>query len=124
LQHWGYLKAYVHVAAMTNMTDGKRGWHMKEEFALNRREFRRVNERKRYDAEVVFSHSGRIFKGIVKDISLGGAQIKTYSARQFDKGDIITVILPFTSGHSNIKRRGRIVWLNTDGFGIEFVSHK
>ena len=96
---------------------------MKEELALNNTEFRRANERKRYDKEVVFSHSGRIFRGIIKNISLGGAQIKTASVNQFDEGDIVTVSIPFTSGHKNIKRRGRIVWLNNDAFAIEFVNH-
>ena len=95
---------------------------MREELLINGSEFRRANERKRYDTEVVFSHSGSIYRGTIRDISLGGAHIKTYNVNQFDKGDIVTVSIPFTSGHKNIKRRGRIIWLNNDGFAIEFIS--
>ena len=95
---------------------------MRKELILNGNEFRRTNERKKYDTEIVFSHSGSIYRGTIKDISLGGAHIKTYSVNQFYKDDIVTVSIPFTSGHKNIKRKGRIVWLNDDGFAIEFVG--
>jgi len=96
---------------------------MREELNLYSSDFRRTAERKRYDSEVVFSHAGSIYRGTIRDISLGGAHIKTYNVNQFDEGDIVTVSIPFTSGHKNIKRRGRIVWLNNEGFAIEFINH-
>ncbi len=94
---------------------------MKEELALNGYDFRRTNVRKRYGKEVIFSHIETIYRGIVKDISLGGARIETGSVNQFGKGEIVTVSIPFASTDRNIKRKGRIVWLNDTGFSIEFV---
>jgi hypothetical protein len=94
---------------------------MKEQHALKGFNWRRANARKPYEKEVVFSHFKTIYRGVVKNISLGGAHIETGSVSQFDKGEIVTVSIPFSSGERNIKRKGRIVWLNDTGFAIEFV---
>jgi hypothetical protein len=94
---------------------------MKEQHALKSFDWRRANERKPYEKEVVFSHFKTIYRGIVKNISLGGARIETGSVNRFSKGEIVTVSIPFSSGDRNIKRKGRIVWLNDTGFAIEFV---
>lgn len=94
---------------------------MKEGYALNGNEFRRANARKSYGKEVIFSHIRTIYRGVIKNISLGGARIETGSVNQFGKGEMVTVSIPFSSGNKNIKRKGRIVWLNDTGFAIEFV---
>ena len=52
---------------------------------------------------------------------MGGACIETGSVKQFGKGEIVTVSFPFSSSERNIKRKGRILWLNDTGFVIEFV---
>lgn len=84
-------------------------------------DYRRNNERKKYSKDIVFSHSGNIYRGTIKDISLGGAHIETYSINHLDQGDMVTVSIPFTSGQKNVKRKGHIIWLNNRGFSIEFV---
>ena len=94
---------------------------MKEQCAINGYDYRRANARKPYGKEVIFSHIETIYRGIVANISLGGARIDTGNANQFGIGEMVTVSIPFTSGNRNIKRKGRIVWLNTAGFAIEFV---
>ena len=94
---------------------------MKEEIAIQGYDFRRANARKPYGKEVIFSHIETIYRGIIKNISLGGARIETGSVNQFGKGEMVTVSIPFSSGNRNIKRKGRIVWLNDTGFAIEFV---
>jgi hypothetical protein len=94
---------------------------MKEQFALESYDLRRANARKPYEKEVIFSHFKTIHRGIVKNISLGGARIETGSVNQFSKGEMVTVSIPFSSGDRNIKRKGRIVWSNDTGFAIEFV---
>lgn len=94
---------------------------MKEEYALINYDLRRANARKRYEKEIIFSHFKTFYRGIVKNISLGGARIETGSVNQFGKGEMVIVSIPFTSGEKNIKRKGRIVWLNDNGFAIEFV---
>ena len=94
---------------------------MKEDYQLQGYDFRRANERKIYDTEVIFSHSDTIYRGVVKNISLGGAHIETVSVNQFSTGEMVTVSIPYPSGKRNIKRKGRIVWSNDSGFAIEFI---
>jgi hypothetical protein len=94
---------------------------MEPEYAVNNYDFRRLNERKNYPAEIVFHHANRLYAGSLKDISLGGAYIETYCVNQFSTEDIVTLSIPFSSGQNNLKRKGRIKWLNNAGFAIEFV---
>lgn len=89
---------------------------MKEDFG-----FKRIHERKSYATEVIFSHKDKAYAGRVKNISLGGAYIATSSVNQFSSGDVVTLSIPFTTGHKHVKRRGRIQWLNNEGFAIEFI---
>jgi hypothetical protein len=94
---------------------------MTEQYALKSYDLRRVNARKLYEKEVIFSHFETIYRGVVKNISLGGARIETGSVNQLGKGEMVTISIPFTSGTRNVKRKGRIVWLNDNGFAIEFI---
>ena len=94
---------------------------MRIERFLNDHDFKRSSERKRYDKEIVFSHSNNIYRGVIKDISLGGAHIKTPSVNHLYRGDTLTVSIPFTTGIKNVKLKGRIIWINNEGFSIEFV---
>jgi hypothetical protein len=81
----------------------------------------RTNQRKEYGADIIFAHNERSYYGTLKDLSLGGAFIKTGSVNQFGRGDLITVSIPFTSGEKHLKRNGRIKWKNDEGFAIEFI---
>lgn len=83
-------------------------------------EFRRRHQRKSYNSDVIFSLKGYAFAGTLKDISMGGAFVLTLSVNQVQKGDIITISIPFTSGKQNIKRRARVLWTSGEGFAIEF----
>lgn len=83
-------------------------------------EFRRRYDRKNYCSDVVFSLNGKAYAGTLKNISMGGAFIMTLSVNQLSKGDVIIVSIPFTSGKKNIKRRGRVLWINGEGFAVEF----
>jgi len=84
-------------------------------------EFRRRYERKRYQSDVIFSLKGYAFGGTLKDISMGGAFVLTLSVNQVQKGDIITISIPFTSGKNNMKRQARVLWTSGDGFAVEFL---
>ena len=84
-------------------------------------EFRRRYERKSYHSDVVFSLKGYAFAGTLKDISMGGAFVLTLSVNQVEKGDVITINIPFTSGKSNIKRRATVLWTSGEGFAVEFM---
>lgn len=95
---------------------------MKEANAFQSHDYRRANERKIYNKEIIFTHSDGLYRGVIKNISLGGAHIESSSAMRFYMGDSVTVSIPYTSGNKNIKRKGRIVWVNNTGFAIEFFS--
>ena len=84
-------------------------------------EFKRLHERRPYGANIVFGHQNKAYNGILKNISLGGAFIATSRANQVCPGDIITLSIPFTSGKKHIKRKGRVNWLNDEGFAVEFL---
>jgi len=83
--------------------------------------FNRNHERVQYDVNIIFSHKKRAYNGSIRNVSLGGAFIATASVNQFDSGDLVTLSIPFTDGRQNVKRRGRIQWLNNEGFAIEFI---
>jgi len=83
--------------------------------------FKRIHERKSYATEVIFSHNEKAYAGSVKNISLGGAFVATSSVNQFSSGDVITLSIPYTTGQKHVKRKGRIQWLNNEGFAIEFI---
>ena len=94
---------------------------MEAKKVVNANDHRRFHERKKYAAEIVFHHANRLYAGSLKDISLGGAYIETYSVNQFSREDIVTLSIPFSSGQSNINRKGCIKWLNNVGFAVEFI---
>ena len=94
---------------------------MNNELPINGYEYRRKNKRKKYASDIFFSHSDNIYRGMIKNISLGGAHIETPSINHLYKGDLVTVSIPFTAGKKNVKRKGRIIWLNNKGFSIEFI---
>ena len=94
---------------------------MEPNHAVESYDHRRFHERKKYATEIVFHHASRLYAGSLKDISLGGAYIETYCVNQFSRDDIVTVSIPFASGKSNVKRRGRIRWMNNAGFAVEFI---
>lgn len=83
-------------------------------------EFRRRYERKRYSNDVIFSRKGRAYAGALKDISMGGAFVMTLSVKQVDRGDVVVISIPFTDGRKSIKRKGRVLWRNDEGFALEF----
>jgi hypothetical protein len=84
-------------------------------------DYRRIHERKNYTTEIVFNHDSRLYAGSLKDISLGGAYIETLNTRQFSTEDAVTISIPFTSGRNSVKCKGRIKWVNHNGFAVEFV---
>ena len=83
-------------------------------------EFRRRYERKKYSSDVVFSLKEKAYAGTLKDISMGGAFVMTLSVNQVDRGDVVVISIPFTDGRKSIKRKGRVLWTNNEGFALEF----
>lgn len=94
---------------------------MEQQKALPEIGSKRIYERKKYEPEVVFAHSNRLYKGCMKNISLGGAYIEAYCVNQFSKHDIIIINIPFPHNKKVVKRKGRVKWQNNVGFAIEFI---
>jgi len=84
--------------------------------------FRRRYERKLYRVDVVFAYAGRIFEGLLMDISIGGAYIQTREVDRFWEGDSVTVTIPFTNGGKHVRRSGQITWKNSLGIAIAFTD--
>lgn len=87
---------------------------------MSQYEFKRLHQRKKYGVDIVFACKGEAYRGIVINLSLGGAFIATTSVNQFSAGDSITLNIPYTTGKKSVKRKGLIKWLNNEGFAIEF----
>ena len=69
---------------------------------------------------MVFSLKEKAYAGTLKDISMGGAFVMTLSVNQVDRGDVVVISIPFTDGRKSIKRKGRVLWTNNEGFALEF----
>ena len=61
-----------------------------------------------------------MYRGIMRNISLGGAFIETQWVNQFHADDVVVVNIPFAKKKSNIKRKGVVRWQNNIGFAVQF----
>lgn len=62
-----------------------------------------------------------VFEGLIKNISQEGVYIK--SLLGLPVGQSITVAVPPSRGKSeDIKIAGRVVWINAEGFGVNFTN--
>jgi len=60
------------------------------------------------------------FKDLIRDISAGGAFIRT--AEAFSPGEEITLALSFSNLKAPLKITGQIVWRTSQGIGVKFAS--
>ena len=95
---------------------------MKSEEFLSKK--RRISERKNYLKDISFSIGPMVFHGNCNDISPRGALIKNTSLMNIKSGKEILIAIPFPKGHSSIKRKATIRWVENDKFGIEFYRRK
>lgn len=68
---------------------------------------------------ISFIYKKQLYPGKIKNYSLSGLFIKADII--FAKGENITVSLP-DAIHKNHERKGRIVWKNGEGCGVQFYS--
>ena len=76
---------------------------------------KREHPRIRYSGTIFFTTPEGFFEGELINYSQNGLFIR--SNRILMVGEIITFALPYLDGH--VKRRGKVVWSNESGFGIE-----
>ncbi len=84
-------------------------------------EFERKHKRKAYEKEVFFSLDSKAYPATTRNISLGGALIEHVDTYNLNKGQTITINIPFSSSKKSIKRKARIMWILNKQFGIEFI---
>ena len=84
-------------------------------------DFRRKYERKNYNADIMFAAGNQMFRGGLKNISVGGAFIMTRDVNQLSEGELVSLSIPFTNGYKHVKRKGRVLWKNDIGFAVGFI---
>ena len=82
--------------------------------------FRRMNERKRYSAEVSFSTDTLCFPAMIRNLSKGGALIASDRLPTMKVGTMIIITIPFAAKEGCVKTKGMIIWAENGQFGIEF----
>ena len=78
--------------------------------------------RKEYFSQISFHSEERLYAGNITNISLGGAFVQSLDI--FPVGQTLTVVIPFTHKAKTVKRTGKVVWNNGEGFGFEFKRPK
>lgn len=84
-------------------------------------DFRRQYERKNYSADIMFAAENQMFRGGLKNISLGGAFITTKDVNQLSEGELVSLSIPYTDGYRHVKCKGRVLWKNDIGFALRFI---
>ena len=87
---------------------------------------RGINERRflreKYFSQISFHSDERLYAGNIINISLGGAFVQSLDI--FPVGHKLTVVIPFARKAETVKRTGRVIWSNDEGFGFEFKRSK
>jgi hypothetical protein len=84
-------------------------------------DLRRQYERKDYHADVSFATDNQMFRGGLKNISVGGAFVMTGDVNQLYEGELVSLSIPYTDGYKHVKRKGRVLWKNDVGFAVGFI---
>ena len=82
----------------------------------------RIHPRKLYNKSLFFISDNRNYKGLITNISRGGAFIETHI--NFSVGQIIMLVVPGHKGRKSFKLKGCIVRLNRTGVGVQFDRRK
>ena len=79
---------------------------------------KRKDPRKSFSQRIVFAYKEKIHRGLIKNISRGGAFIRTRAT--FPVGHNLTLAFPKGKKKKPLKLKGKVVWSDQDGFGLEF----
>jgi hypothetical protein len=83
-------------------------------------QYRRRDERKKYEAEVFFSVSQKAYTATIKNISRGGALVHTGGMPVITPGELIIITIPFTTRAQSVKRKARVMWVDSQVMGVQF----
>jgi hypothetical protein len=84
-------------------------------------DYRRQYERKNYSVDIMFATGNQMFRGGLKNISVGGAFVMTKDINQLCEGKLVSLSIPYTDGGKHVKRKGRVLWKNDIGFAVGFI---
>ena len=80
---------------------------------------KRKEPRNSYSGLISFVYKKNLYTGRLRNYSASGLFIESDSL--FVEGEMITVTLP-ASKYKKYKQKGRIVWKNNSGYGIQLFS--
>lgn len=83
-------------------------------------QYRRRDERKKYEAEVFFSVSQKAYTATIKNISRGGALVHTGGMPVISPGERIIITIPFANRAQSVKRKARVMWVDSQVMGVQF----
>lgn len=89
-------------------------------FRKKRNKGARVYVRKACSESTYFSANRKLYEGTIKNISDGGIYVQSKDRPRV--GQEVIVAGPFEEGGENVKRYGKVVWYDDNGFAIQFVS--
>jgi Tfp pilus assembly protein PilZ len=78
----------------------------------------RQHPRRPYNTSLSFTSKNQSFKGLITNISRGGAFIETQN--RFSLGQIIQLVFPGYKKRKDLKLKGYVVRLNRRGMGVKF----
>jgi hypothetical protein len=81
----------------------------------------RIEKRHTCSEDIFFTAQYRLYEGKLKDYSRNGLFIRTNDI--LSTGEMITVVDPHPCG-KNKKRKGQILWRNSEGFGVELFRKR
>ena len=82
----------------------------------------RKHPRKLYRKAMFFASKSKNYKGLITNISRGGAHIKTRN--KFNLGQMIQLIIPGDRQRKNVKLKAWVVRLSPEGLGVRFDRRK
>ena len=84
-----------------------------------KRDFSREYPRRPYFRKIIFASKHRFYEGLVKNLSRKGIFIEIHQT--FLTGQHLTMVVPLIGKPKGIKLKGKVVWSNSEGFGLEFL---
>ena len=82
----------------------------------------RKHSRKPYRKAIFFTSKGKIYKGMISNISRGGAYIITKN--KFYAGQMIQIVIPGDKKKKDVKLKGWVARLSPEGLGVRFDRRK
>jgi Tfp pilus assembly protein PilZ len=81
----------------------------------------RIEKRQVCSEVIFFATQSRLYEGQLKNYSRNGLFIRTKEILAV--GEMITVVDPHPDGE-NKKRKGQVLWINKEGFGVELYRKR